>query len=88
MFVNNVETFSALVFGRCAPMSTSAYNEILRRARQELSAQEKLKLINELCVVAGSGRHTILELEGLGKHLWEGVDPDDYVRKERDSWSG
>jgi hypothetical protein len=69
-------------------MSTTAYNEILRRSRQELSAEEKLKLINELCLGAGNGRHTILELEGLGKYLWVGVDPDDYVRKERDSWSG
>lgn len=71
-------------------MSTKAYDDILRRARQELSAEEKLKLINELCIVAGAGngRHSILELEGLGKHLWEDVDPDEYVRKERDSWSG
>jgi hypothetical protein len=69
-------------------MSTEAYDEILRRAQLELSAEEKLKLINDLCVGAGSGKHTILELEGLGKHIWEGVDPDDYVRKERDSWSG
>ncbi len=71
-------------------MSTNAYDEILRRARQELSAEEKLKLINELCQQADStnGRHSICELEGLGKHLWQGVDADDYVRKERDSWSG
>ena len=71
-------------------MSTNSYDEILRRAQQELSAEEKLKLINELYIAAGAanGRHSILELEGLGKHLWEGVDPDEYVRKERDSWSG
>jgi hypothetical protein len=71
-------------------MSITAYDEILRRARQELSAEEKLRLINELCLgMAGaSGGHSILELEGLGKHLWEGVDPDEYVREERDSWSG
>jgi uncharacterized protein YciW len=70
-------------------MSTS-YDDILRRARQELSADERLKLINELCQVAGAknGRHSILELDGLGKHIWQGVDPDDYIRKERDSWSG
>jgi hypothetical protein len=71
-------------------MSARAYDDILRRARQELTAEEKLKLINELCIGAGAANagHSILELDGLGKHLWEGVDPDDYVRKERDSWSG
>jgi hypothetical protein len=71
-------------------MSTSAYDDILERARRELNVQEKLKLVNELCQQAGAatGQHSILELEGLGKQHWEGVDPDDYVRRERDSWSG
>ncbi len=71
-------------------MSNNSYDDILRRARQELSVEEQLKLINDLCQQAGAanGRHSICELEGLGKHLWQGVDPDEYVRKERDSWSG
>jgi len=30
--------------------------------------------------------HSILELCGLGKELWEGIDPVEYVRAERDSW--
>lgn len=30
--------------------------------------------------------HSILELRGLGKELWEGVDPVEHVRAERDSW--
>jgi hypothetical protein len=29
---------------------------------------------------------SILELRGLGKELWAGVDPVEYVRAERDSW--
>jgi plasmid stability protein len=29
---------------------------------------------------------SILELRGLGKELWEGIDPVEYVRAERDSW--
>lgn len=29
---------------------------------------------------------SILELKGLGKELWEGIDPDAYIREERDSW--
>ena len=28
----------------------------------------------------------LLELRGLGKEIWEGVDPAEYVKQERDSW--
>ena len=73
-------------------MSTNAnaYDEILDRARSELSSDEQLKLVNALCQIAGakSRKHSILELRGLGKEIWEGIDPDEYVRKERDSWDG
>ena len=31
--------------------------------------------------------HSLLELRGLGKDLWEGVDIEDYIKRERDSWS-
>jgi hypothetical protein len=31
-------------------------------------------------------RHSILELHGLGKEIWQGVDPKDYVSKLRDEW--
>ncbi|HEX3530424.1 MAG TPA: AbrB/MazE/SpoVT family DNA-binding domain-containing protein [Thermoanaerobaculia bacterium] len=30
--------------------------------------------------------HSILELCGLGKELWDGIDPVEYIRAERDSW--
>ena len=29
---------------------------------------------------------SILELKGLGKEIWRGVDPDEYVRKLREGW--
>ena len=29
---------------------------------------------------------SLLEMEGLGKEYWEGVDPDEYVRKLREGW--
>jgi len=29
---------------------------------------------------------TILALSGLGKEVWEGVDPDAYVRGLREGW--
>lgn len=29
-------------------------------------------------------RHSILELHGLGREIWQGVDPKEYVRGLRD----
>jgi hypothetical protein len=31
-------------------------------------------------------KHSVMELEGLGAHLWKGVDAQQYVSKERKSW--
>lgn len=31
-------------------------------------------------------KRSLLELRGLGKEIWEGVDPEEYVKRERDSW--
>ncbi len=33
-----------------------------------------------------SAQNSILELRGLGKEIWEGLDPDEYVRKLREGW--
>jgi len=30
--------------------------------------------------------HSILELEGLGKEIWEGIDVEKYIEEERNSW--
>ena len=29
---------------------------------------------------------SLLEMEGLGKEHWRGIDPDEYVRKLREGW--
>lgn len=31
-------------------------------------------------------RDSILALRGLGKEIWEGIDPDEYVRQLREGW--
>jgi len=33
-------------------------------------------------------RRSLLELQGLGKGIWQGVDVDEYLRRERSSWGG
>jgi hypothetical protein len=71
-------------------MPTNSFNEILERAREELTSDERLKLISELSQPSDKRvtRKSICQLKGLGKEVWKEIDPDEYVRKERDSWGG
>lgn len=32
--------------------------------------------------------HSLLELRGLGKELWQTVDTDTYIEQERQAWDG
>jgi hypothetical protein len=32
------------------------------------------------------GKHSIMELKGLGKESWRSIDVDEYLRQERASW--
>jgi hypothetical protein len=73
-------------------MATDLSEKILRQA-QKLSPAEQLELLDRLMrLTAQNGlvqeTRSILELEGLGKDLWEGVDPQEFVRRERQSWNG
>ncbi len=31
-------------------------------------------------------KHSIMELEGLGAEIWKGMDAQEYVSQERNSW--
>ena len=73
-------------------MAAHSYNDALRMAAS-LSRDEQLRLIQELSAHAGEGadsepEHSIMELCGLGKEIWEGVDAQEYVNRERASWNG
>ena len=74
-------------------MSTYAYREALNQA-QHLTTEEQLQLIEELAAlirrqgVMRSKKHSIMELKGLGKEIWEGVDVEKYIDEERNSWDG
>jgi hypothetical protein len=57
-----------------------------RRLLAEANAPGGATSLSQL--VAGKAKtRSILELEGLGKEIWEGVDPKEYVRKLRDEWN-
>ena len=71
-------------------MATNSYEEILKRASDELSREELFRLSGAFTIQAVNkspkNPRSILELRGLGKEVWAGVDPDEYVAQERDSW--
>ena len=71
--------------------SKSPYAEILARARSELTKDEQSRLANELSNLAAQNEgkpRRITDLRGLGAEIWKGVDVDQYISEERDSWDG
>jgi hypothetical protein len=66
------------------------YDEVLSQVRL-LTLHEQAQLLEELATiihyrVKAWPEHSFLELEGLGKEVWEGVDVDKYIGEERRSW--
>jgi plasmid stability protein len=62
------------------------YSRLKARARRERRSvsQEVLHLLDEATKPLETV--SILELRGLGKELWRGVDPARHVDEERRSW--
>lgn len=72
----------------------SSYQEVLQQA-QSLTPEEQMRLIEDLSslirqkvTMTYKPKRSILELRGLGKEIWNGVDAQEYVNQERDSWNG
>ncbi len=73
-------------------MATSTYENALQIA-ESLSPEEQRRLLRELItrVAANSPaepKHSIMEFFGAGAEIWEGIDAQEYVNRERDSWDG
>ena len=62
------------------------YRKLQARAKRDRRsvAQEVTHLLSEALETAKP--LSILELQGLGKELWQGVDALDHVQRERASW--
>lgn len=72
----------------------STYHEV-RRLAESLTPGEQMQLIEELfglirqrVTLTPKPKRSILELRGLGKEIWNGIDAQEYVNQERDSWNG
>ncbi len=62
------------------------YRKLQARARRERRsvAQEVTKILSE--AVEAPKASSILELRGLGKDLWRGIDAARHVDRERAAW--
>jgi hypothetical protein len=67
------------------------YDDYLRGI-QGLRPEEQLSLIEIISTTLKKtlGRkkikRSVMELEGLGADIWKGIDAQEYVREERESW--
>jgi hypothetical protein len=69
-------------------MAATSY-EAARRMAESLTRAEQLRLIEELAGRSGGAESvSILELCGLGQEIWQGIDAQEYVMRERASWNG
>jgi hypothetical protein len=75
----------------------SDVEEIYQQQLRSLSTEDRLRLIamlaRDLAVssaqpVAGEQppKHSVLELEGLGAEIWDGIDAQEYVDRLRQEW--
>ena len=72
--------------------SMSTYSTVLTQVLK-LAPDERMRLISELFAhirqrMILSPKRSILELSGLGKEIWHGIDAQEYVDRERDLWNG
>jgi plasmid stability protein len=67
-------------------MPDALYKKLQARAKRERRsvAQEVTHLLSE--ALDASKALSILQLQGLGKEQWTGVDAAAHVRRERDAW--
>jgi hypothetical protein len=70
------------------------YHEV-RCLAESLTPDEQIQLIEDLSSsirqrvkLRPKPKRSILELRGLGKEIWNGIDAQEYVNQERGSWNG
>lgn len=71
-------------------MAMSTYDQVLKMTKR-LNLPEQLQLLETLSrmvrdQVTEAKPHSIMELEGLGAEIWQGIDAQAYVDQERASW--
>lgn len=72
-------------------MVTSSIEELYERHVKPLPAAERLRLVAMIAQDLASHptekpERSIMELHGLGKEIWEGIDAQEYVNELRKEW--
>jgi len=66
--------------------------ETAKRSVEALPPAEQLRLVSELaaslCAELDPPPRSLMELEGLRREVWQGVDVEEYLHRERSSWDG
>ncbi|MCP5119559.1 MAG: hypothetical protein GY953_52845 [bacterium] len=73
-------------------MASTPYENV-KKSVEALTPGDQLRLVAELASrlsgqLSIKPRRSLLELEGLGKELWQGFDVEEYLKRERSSWNG
>lgn len=71
-----------------SPANVELTLEQLAIALRQLDDATLQSLLAEVKEKQPAKERSILELRGLGKEIWQDIDVDEYIRKERDSWDG
>ncbi len=73
-------------------MPVTSYQHIITEIK-ELDLSEQLRLLEDMAGIIRNNAtplktRSILELQGKGKDIWKNLDAQEYINKERSSWSG
>ena len=62
------------------------YRKLQARAKRERRsvAQEVIQILDQ--ALTEPPRLSIMDLHGLGKEIWQGVNSDQYIQEERRAW--
>jgi hypothetical protein len=75
-----------------ATAESAGYEQLLAQASQ-LPPAEQLRLVEDLAALvrqrmAPAPAQSVTALRGLGKEVWQGIDAQEYVDRERAAWDG
>jgi DNA-binding HxlR family transcriptional regulator len=73
-------------------MPETNYNQVISEIKT-LNLSDQLRLLEEMAMLirkkaSGTQPRSILELKGKGKDIWNGLNVQKYIDKERSSWNG
>lgn len=71
---------------------TATYDQLLAQASQ-LPPVDQLRLLEDLAALVRQRMvpvpsQSVTVLRGLGKEVWQGIDAQEYVERERAAWDG